>query len=43
MNTNIDSLNREFALQNHLIFKQLPSGIVVAQIYIAIYSTKSIV
>jgi D-hexose-6-phosphate mutarotase len=32
MNDNLDSLNQEYALQNHLIFKQLPSGIVIAQI-----------
>lgn len=32
MNATIDSLNQEYAVQNHLIFKQLPSGIVVAQI-----------
>jgi D-hexose-6-phosphate mutarotase len=32
MNATIDSLNQEYALQKHLFFKQLPSGIVVAQI-----------
>jgi D-hexose-6-phosphate mutarotase len=32
MNTTIDSLNQEYALQKHLFFKQLPSEIVVAQI-----------
>ena len=32
MNANIDSLNQEYAVQNHLIFKQLPGGIIVAQI-----------
>jgi len=32
MNADIDSLNEEYALQNHLFFKQLPSGFIVAQI-----------
>ena len=32
MNATIDSLNQEYALEKHLFFKQLPSGIVVAQI-----------
>ena len=32
MNANIESLNQEYALQNHLSFKQLASGIIVAQI-----------
>ena len=32
MNSTLDSLNKEYALQEYLFFKQLPSGIVVAQI-----------
>ena len=32
MNASLDSHNQEYALQKPLFFKQLPSGIVVAQI-----------
>jgi glucose-6-phosphate 1-epimerase len=32
MNANIESINEEYALQDQLSFKQLPSGIVVAEV-----------
>ena len=32
MNATIDSLNQGYAFQKNLLFRQLPSGIVVAQI-----------